>query len=313
MIRPLRLAIVLALPLTPSATASAQFAGGMSSVSANGTAVIERPAETLRMEVELSAKGKDVKDALAKLKQRRKSAEEQLAKLGADTESIRFGPPQVNSGENGQQRQMQVMMQQRMMQRRGSRRSSQKPAVKPPVTVSMSLVAQWKLKPVDPEQMLIASHELEEKIKEVDLAGRKAAEELTPEEQELAEEMEDGSQQVFYGGQEQPQPGEPRFVYVAKISDEDRAKACAEAFQRAKADAQRLTTAAHATLGELQQLSDVSQSGVDPEAYEAWGNYQYQMVQRAQQQTANEQIEAIGPRPGTLKYHVTVTASFTLK
>ena len=294
--------------------ASAQYVGGGSpSVSGSGTAIIERPAETLRVEIDLLAKGKDLKDALGILKQRRKAAEEQLAKLGADAKSVRFGAPQISAPDNDQQRQMQMMIRSRMMQRRGGRRPADKAAVKPPVTVTMSLIAQWPLKPAEPEGMLLAAHDLEEKIKEADLAGRKAAEELSPEEAELAEENEEDSEQMFYGGQQQAKPGEPRFIYVAKISDEDRAKACAEAFEYAKADAARLTDAAHAKLGDLQNLSGMNESGTDPEAYQEWGNYQYQMIQRAQRQSTATGTEAVGPHPGTLKYHVTVTASFGLK
>ncbi|HJT34813.1 MAG TPA: hypothetical protein VJ783_22490 [Pirellulales bacterium] len=307
-------ALLLAVASIYLPTASAQIAASAPSVSGSGTSTIERPCETLRMEVDLLAKGKELKDALSKLKQRRKAAEEQLAKLGAEPKSIRWGSPQISSGgDNDQQRQMQIMMRQRMMQRRGARRAAEKPAVAPPVTVAMSLVAQWPLKTGDAEQLLIAAHDLEEKIKAADLAGRKAAEELSPEEQELAEENEEDSEQVFYQGQQQPKPGEPRFVYVVNVSEDDRNKAFAEAFDRAKASATRLAKAAHAELGDLQQLAEAGESGADPEGYEAWGGYEYQMFQRAQRHATREAIEAIGPRPGVLKYHVSLTASFALK
>ncbi|HEV3340414.1 MAG TPA: SIMPL domain-containing protein [Pirellulales bacterium] len=302
----------------PAQNASAQFgaaqAGGPPNVSGNGTAVIERQPELLRMEVDVLAKGKDLKDALGKLKQRRKAAEEQLAKLGAEAKSIRFGTPGIAPPENDQQKQMQLMMRQRMMQRRGARRPSEKPAPTPPVAVSMSLTAEWPLKAEEAEPLLIASHDLEEKIKAADLAGRKAAEDLSPEEEEAEEENDEQDPQVYYGGQPQAKPGEPRFVYVSTISDMDRAKALAEAFERAKAEAGGLAKAASADLGSLLQLAGGNESGVDSDAYEQWGgSYQYRMFQRAQRASSDDKVEAVGPQPGPLKYHVTVTATFALK
>jgi uncharacterized protein YggE len=314
------IAIVATLLANPTSSAQkawaqsgAAQAGGPPSVSGNGTAVIERQPELLRMEVEVLAKGKDLKDALGKLKQRRKAADEQLAKLGADSKSIRFGTPRISSWENDQQKQMQMMMRQRMMQKRGGRRPTDKPAATPPVTVSMSLTAEWRLKAEDAEPLLIASHDLEEKIKAADLAGRKAAEELSPEEEEEAEENEEDEPQMYYSGQPQPKPGEPRFVYVSTISDKDRAKALAEAFERAKAEAGQLAQAASAELGSLLQLAGGSESGVESEVYDQWSTYQYRMMQRGQRTSSDDKVEAVGMQPGLLRYQVTVTATFGLK
>ena len=323
--------LFVALLFTQAATAAAQAVAdqpaaapsyGASSVSGTGTATIERAPETLRMEVDVLAKGKDLKDALSKLKQRRKAAEQQLAKLGADTKSIRFGTPRVSSVDNDQQRQMQMMMRQRMSGR-GKRRAADKPAVTPPVTIAVSLVAEWPLKTDDAdgtggadgaEQFLLAAHALEAKIKDADLGGRKAAEELSPEEAELAEESEDDDEQVYYSGQPQAKPGEPRFVYVASISDGERAQALGKAFERAKADALRLAQAAGTELGNLQRLSGGNEAGGDPESLSEWGPYEYQMYQRAaQQRPTDDKLEAIGARPGMLKYQVTVSATFALK
>ena len=311
--------LFLASLFAQAVPAAAQSAGGAPSVSGTGIAVIEHAPETLRVEIDVLAKGKDLKDALNKLKQRRKAAEQQLAKLGADAKSVRFGTPRISSVDNDQQRQMQMMMRQRMAGR-GKRRAADKPAVAPPVTIAVSLTAEWPLKTDDDdgaegsEQLLLAAHALEAKVKEADLGGRKAAEELSPEEAELAEENEDDDEQVYYSGQPQAKPGEPRFVYVSSISDQDRAEALAKAFERAKADAQRLAQAAGAELGALQRLSGGNELGADPESYNEWGPYGYQMLQRAaQRQPTDDKLEAIGARPEMLKYQVSVSATFGLK
>jgi len=285
-------------------------------VSGSGAATIERQAETLRMNVELLAKGKDLKDALAKLAERRQAAEEQLKKLGADAKSIKFGEPHISAGQNNQQAQMQMMMRQRMTQKqRGGRGGAAKPAVTPPVTVALPLVAGWPLKAESPEQLLLASHALEEKIKGADLAGRTAAEELSPEEAELAEEAEEDDSMVYMNGQQGPKPGEPRFVYVSQISAADRDKAYAEAFERAKASADRLAKAASAELGALQHLSGGGDASVDSDSFDEWNGYEYQMFRRMQRTTSatDDELEAVGPRPGALKFQVNVMASFALK
>ena len=310
------LAILLGLGAMHAAGASAQQpdAGGAPSVSAGGMVTIERQAETLRMEVDLLAKGKDLKDALGKLQLRRKAAEKQLAELGAEAKSIRFGAPHISTGGNDQQAQMMAMMRQRMMARRGGRRGADKPAAAAPVTVAMSLTAEWPLAAGEPEQTLLAAHGLEEKIKAADLAGRTAAEELTPEEAELAEEAESEDDNVMYGGRPEPKPGEPRFVYVAKISEADRDQALREAFEQAQANAQRLAKAASAELGSLTQLSGSSDSTVDSDIYNEYGPYQYRMMQRAQSASSSgEQAEAIGVQPGPVQFQVHVMASFSLK
>lgn len=322
MTRQLWIAATLSICLAGiGASTSAQIlgepsSGGPPSVSGSGAATIERQAETLRMNVELLSKGKDLKDALAKLAERRKAAEEQLKKLGADAKSIKFGEPQISAAQNNPQ--IQMMMQQRMMmrqQQRGGRRAAAKPAVAPPVTVTLPLVAGWAIKADSPEQLLLASHALEEKIKAADLAGRTAAEELSPEEAELAEEAEEDESMTYMNGQEAPKPGEPRFVYVSQISAADRDKAYAEAFERAKASADRLAKAASAELGALQHLSGGGASDADSDGFDEWSGYQYQMIRRMQRttSTADGELEAIGPRPGVLKFQVHVMASFALK
>ena len=53
-------------------------------------------------------------------------------------------------------------------------------------------------------------------------------------------------------GQPVAAPGEPRFVYVCKISDADEKKALAEAFAKAKAHATELSRAAGTARGTAQ-------------------------------------------------------------
>lgn len=51
-------------------------------ISGTGSVEIKRPAQLLRMKVQLIAKGKDLKDALAKLADRRTAAVKHVTELG---------------------------------------------------------------------------------------------------------------------------------------------------------------------------------------------------------------------------------------
>ena len=103
------------------------------------------------------------------------------------------------------------MAMQRMMMQQGrqGKKGKQKEAAKPaePVLVSVQFTAEWKLDAKTPEDLLIAVHALQEKIKGADLAGMKDAEKLSPEQEEMLEEMESQSFGRF-SNNEGPKPGE---------------------------------------------------------------------------------------------------------
>jgi hypothetical protein len=69
--------------------ASAQVPLGPS-IAGNGTATLKKEPQILRLQIDLLAKGKDLKEALTKLKDRREAATKKLAELGATADSIRF-------------------------------------------------------------------------------------------------------------------------------------------------------------------------------------------------------------------------------
>ena len=122
-------------------------------------------------------------------------------------------------------------------------------------------------------------------------------------------------------GQQVAAPGEPRFVYVCKISDADEKKALAEAFAKAKAHAAELSHAAGTSSERLRSLSGNRSGNSLGEEYLYNGNgmdqemsYRYQiMQQRAMLMSGDGSREAIGPEPGTLVHAVGVMATFSLK
>ena len=294
----------------------AQFGAGIGNGTVTGSGVVEikRRPDRMRLQVELLAKGSNLKAALALLKDRIEAARVQVAALGVIKESVKFGDPKLSSTKTDQQKQMEQMLMQRLRQR--GKRKGKQPKASSPVTVSAELTAEWKLTAKTVEELLLVSHELQEKIKAADLAGRKQAEKLSPEEQELLEEAESS---FGYGSSDEPKPGEPSFLFVSGISDDDREKSLAAAFQKAKLRAARLAKATGSQLGELKSLSAQYTPGADLDDYSMFGGYNspaYQALQRAMtaaQLGTEDELEAIGVLPGTLTYTITVTASFDLK
>jgi hypothetical protein len=179
------------------------------------------------------------------------------------------------------------------------------------------LTAEWKLSAKSPDELLLAVHALQEKIKAADLAGMKDAEKLSPEQEEMLEEAEDPDMMGFNSNIE-VKPGEPVFMYVSRISDAERDKALAEAFQKARAHATRLAKAAGAELGNLKSLTAHNASPRDYDVSGGRNQYAYQMIQMARAQAgldddeAND-TEALGVEPGPVKINVTIMAVFDLK
>ena len=278
-----------------------------------GSVVMERPADRMRMQIDLLAKStKDLPDAIAKLKAQRAKVEKQLETLGAVKESIKFAEPRVDDSQDDSQRQMEMMMRQRMMAGGRGKKPGKQVALEKPVKIALKLTADWPLKAGDPVNQLLEVRKLQDAIKAADLAGQKDAAEATAEEAELAEEMEEP--EMYMGGRQGPKPGEPAFIFTTRVPAADREKGLAEAFQNAKSEATSLAKAAAIELGPL--LSLQSSAGLDSddgESYQQMYNSPFGNLMRSHQRGNNDPGEAFGPSPGILKYRVGVMASFAIK
>jgi hypothetical protein len=294
------------------ASVSAIEGAGRPAISASGAATVQRDPTQLRLYIQILAKGKTLEDALAKLKDRREAATAQLEALKADKKSIVFGSPSLSNSASARKQQIEAMVMDQMMSRgKKAAKGLQAPQT---VTVSATLTAQWPLKPESPDKLLLLSQGIEEKIKAADLAGGKEAEKLAPEEQELEEEA--AAQMANRYGQQEQQPGQPQFVFVATLPKEDREKAMTEAFANAKKQAAELAKAAGVELGPLIGLSGHcgGQSNFGGfEGYDPSGQSQF-LRQMVAQQTGEDpdakQDEAMGTDPGKLKFVCYATVLF---
>jgi hypothetical protein len=284
-------------------------------ITGRGTVEWKRTPEVLRVQVEVQAKAKDLKEALTRLKERREAAQKNLEMLGALPASVEFSEAIITEEKSDQQKMMEMMV--------GGRAQAKKPNQKakqaPPIVVSATLKAEVPLKAAGPEELLVLAHVLEEKIKGVDLGGLKELKQLSPQDEEGAEEAPQGAFMVGMGieGTELKR-GEPTFLYVSKVSEEDQTKALAEAFQKAKRAAGRVARAAGVELGAMHHVDDVTATMPEEGASVNEGIFSIytQLLQQGRQAPKADRPhsgEATGLQPGKVTYRVAIAAAFTFK
>jgi hypothetical protein len=154
-------------------------------------------------------------------------------------------------------------------------------------------------------------------VRAADLTADAGGEEESEVDAELAEEMAEMG--ATYEDPSQLKPGEPVFMYVCPVSQEEQSKAYAEAFARAKASAEQLSRAAGAELGSLRGLSAQS-SPYDQFNANYYGGYSDPFAQRVQQIVAEQTArssglrdEAIGSQPHEVTFPVRIMATFDFK
>ena len=267
------------------------------------------------MYLQLTGKGKTLEEALAVLRERREAVAAQLAKLGVDRSALVFTPPGVDDSAGAQQRRMEVMIAQRMGGRNAKK--ARKP-IKPPVAVTTTLTANWPLAGDTTEKLLLAADTVREKVKAAELSGGKEVPKLSPEEQEVAEEMAAEIARNSGNDEEQAKPGEPHFLFLARLSPQERQAALAEAFAKAKVQAAELAKAAGTGLGSLTGLSGQGASGGMGNPYARYNPYnrgEFDFVQQIVQNagTDEQQGEALAPRPDGIGFDFIVNATFAVE
>lgn len=279
-------------------------AEGESVVNASGTATMPRRPDVMRLRVEVNAEGKTMKDALAKMTERRNAIKKKFSELGAAEGAVEFGDAK-EAAAAAEQNPMQRMMR---MQRGGRKPPTPAKDAPKPVKLAMTVKAEWPIKSGSADEVLAAVHELQEKIRAADVGESKK---MTPEQQEEAEENDVNFNMT---GEQTAAPGEPVFLFVSKINAEDRDKALASAFAKAKESAGQLAKAAGKEIGTLRQLNVTSAPAYNEYAA-AWQRYQaaFGMIQESYGAGGGEMNEVVGPTPEGMSFKVMVTASFALK
>ena len=287
------------------------WAHSSTTIGTSGDVVLERTAQRMRMMVQMTAQGKTLEEAVAKLKERREKATAQLEKFGADKKSIKAAQLRIGTGDDSARRRMEMMVQQRLG-KKGKGRSG----AKPPVTVSLVLTAEWPLQGDTPEKRLVASDAVQQKVKAIDFAGAKEASTLSAEEQEMAEEAAAEVVESMGGGDgENEKPGQPVFLYVATIDPADVTKARAEAYAKAKVQGEELAKTAGVELGPMTGLQASVESESSMNEGGDW-NMRFRQMQaymlRSNQLSADNR-ESISSTPEDIKFVIHVFAEFAIK
>jgi hypothetical protein len=287
-------------------------------VSGQGFVEIKKQPDIVRVEIDTLAKGKTIGDALAKLRERRQHVQKQLESLGAIGDSIEFGKTVIVNEKSDRNDGMQRMIMRQMQQlQNGGKKPGSKPKEAPPIVVAAHLKAEFQLRETDPDDLLAAAHMFEERLKAIDLGGTKDLKQTSAQDEELEQEQ---GENPFDNNGDSPKLGEPLFLYVSKVSDDEQAKARAQAFKKAERHAQQLARAAQAELGPLHQLDDNSSSYSETE----YTTYPFGSWSSSRMQTILERLhggghdgkssnEAVGLQPGKVSLRIALTASFHLK
>lgn len=283
------------------ASAQAEAPG---TVNATASASVKLAPQSLRVQLDLVAQNKDLKTALAQLKERRDAAQLAIVGLGFEKGAVTFSNPRTISASTQQQQMRRFQMRQRG---RKAKKSQESPAV-----VSLTMKATMPLKSTDVDSALLLASSLVEKIRAADLSGSKAAEKS--EEEEEADEQQE-MEMMMSGGERKPT--DPFVVFVSRISSKDMEKTMATAFARAKAQADSLARAAGAKVGELTQLSATPGSqygmeGIDPSDYQMMHQMGLRSLGAVSESEDDDGKEAIGIRPDNVRYSANVSVAFSL-
>lgn len=267
-------------------------------ITVSGHAKATYRAEIMRMTVTLSSQGANYDEAMSKLKPQEDSLKAGLPTTGVDDKSITFSDPTEGDADMSQQ---QRMIQQLQMSRPGAA-----PSTQPSVTVHVTVTAEWVLPKSTGADAFLAAEKMQEKIKAAipKPAASATGAALTPEQQELAEEM--AAAQRAQGGDSAGNA--PQFVYAHKLSEDERTKVLADAVANAQAQAKRLASAVGGKLGALDHISTTENNAEDLVTMEM----QMYAARNAESNDSSDS-EATGSDQGKVEYSEKVTAAYKLQ
>ena len=294
--------LAVTLLLLVCSVSVAQFDG----IAVKGSAESIEQAEVMRMSVTIEAQGSDLSAAMESLMKKKKKATIQVEKLEPVEGTIKFG----DIGTGGGQGDSTQMIQQMKRRYGDDPRMAQMMNVKPPVKLTLSITADWKIETAEPDQLMLACDALKQKISKTEFVGQDE-DKLTPEQEELAEELAQMMNEYGGGGDSTP-AGTPSFYYVRVIPAQLQEELLGKAFEDAKKQAQRLAKATGSELGDLQRLSSSSvDAASDP--YEAYYRSQRQSFVPTAEELEGGAVEAVSNAPDKVDFSVSISAAFGIK
>jgi uncharacterized protein YggE len=228
-------------------------------VTVTASETIQLEPSVIRLRLRMAIEGRDGKTALDTLHDHQQRVEKELVFLGATKEAIEFSEanviveiPGVVNFEQARKSSQQQMAQMRNMNPQmkmagGDEEISE--ADLPHIHTARSWVkADWAItSPIDDKTRILPSN-LKRQVIEKDLKGQVYTEKLTPQEQVMVRSLSGSN---FSYSVPNAADSNCRFVFVAKLSDEQLAKATNLAMAKAKKKAEQMATTAGASLGKV--------------------------------------------------------------
>lgn len=254
----IRLALLCSLSVFVATAAQAQIIRS-EGIQASGTASVRLRPETMRLRMELVARGESIADAMAMLKVLIERDRKQIQVLGAIPESIRFGDPGIRKNQpidgaqaaNEDQNENDAPKPAAANAAAANAPPAEAAAAAPArqVTASMSLTADWELKARDPIELAVEIGTLQQKIRDADLSktndGNDDGDGDDPQEEE---------ENNRFGLMPALSPGVAKYLFVAHLPLDEQKKCAARAYARAKRDAEILAAGAGTPLQRLRSL-----------------------------------------------------------
>ena len=272
----------------------------------NGTSVIKRLPQELVVTIEFLARDKSVKEAVAKLESRKKTAEGLLKTLDADMESVQFTMPSTSNRSSQKMEELQAMFQENV--RRGGSEMPEGLKLPKSVNVSSTLTVRWSLPEGSPTELLLIISDLKQKIEDADIASTKDEEPNLAEQEMMAEAEAMGYSSYRSRSSEEAEPGTPKFSFRCQLADEDRRQGLKDAFKKARTNAEELANAAGMKVARLSKLES-NVRGASAEMNEYYG-YPGAYGREMGMPSTNDGVTAESPLFGELEFHFSVGAAF---
>jgi hypothetical protein len=178
-----------------------------------------------------------------------------------------------------------------------------------------TLTARWSLPSSDPQKVYLFVHGLTENLKKAPAADKEETKKLSPEEQEILEEMESaaGPAAPVATGTSATPGAAFTLVYFGRLPKQQRDLALREAYQRARAEAEAMATAAGVRIGPLASLQEDLQNPSPFRSSHFGVDYHvYQLLRKHEALRQDEPGLAIALSPDELFCPVALVARFKI-
>ena len=276
-------------------------------VKSSGSATITRPADHVRLEVQIQSRGKDLKEAFAKLAEFEIEVKKRASAVQEG--AIEFDPPQMSSDDDPQQAYA------RMMANMGNPAARKKPSAPAGVTVTATMRANWEIKESKPDDAARSAYDLVEKLKAAApwKAPAAGANDVKAQQDEEQAEENAGAMAGNPFAAAMPRPGPPAFSYTTTLTPAETSRATADAFKTARSRADDLAKAAGKTLGDILRLDQQAFSGGGPGSNPLADYLAALQGQAGNKQTPISSELVVGDKPGSVSAQIIVNAEFQLK